>query len=72
MTTVNSFTPKQLSAAQYVLALHQPEDRVAVLVRNRARAQTIQRILLAEDMRVPTFRIGSRNKTIWGPTSSWE
>lgn len=50
MTAVNSFTPKQLSAAQYVLALHQPEDRVAVLVRNRARAQTIQRILLAEDI----------------------
>src|ERR1700739_2700074 len=50
MTPVNSFTPKQLSAAQYVLALHQPEDRAAVLVRNRARAQTIQRILLAEDI----------------------
>ena len=56
MTAVNSFTPKQLSAAQYVLALHQPEDRVAVLVRNRARAQTIQRILLAEDIANPRFQ----------------
>jgi hypothetical protein len=56
MTAVNSFTPKQLSAAQYVLALHQPEDRVAVLVRNRARAQTIQRILLAEDIASPRFQ----------------
>src|ERR1700684_201177 len=34
----------------YVLTLHQPENRVAILVRNRARAQTIQRILLAEDI----------------------
>jgi hypothetical protein len=56
MTAVNSFKPRQLSAAQYVLALHQPEDRVAVLVRNRIRAQTIQRILLAEDIASPPFQ----------------
>jgi len=56
MTPVTSFQPRQLSAAQYVLALHQPEDRVAVLVRNRARAQTIQRILLAEDIASPHFQ----------------
>jgi hypothetical protein len=56
MTAVNSFTPRQLSPAQYVLALHEPEDRVAVLVRNRARAQTIQRILLAEDVVSPRFQ----------------
>lgn len=56
MTAVNSFTPKQLSAAQYVLALHQPQDRVAVLVRSRARPQTIQRILLAEDVANPVFQ----------------
>ncbi|HLZ13189.1 MAG TPA: DNA-primase RepB domain-containing protein [Candidatus Acidoferrum sp.] len=56
MTAVNSFTPRQLSAAQYVLALHQPEDRVAMLVRNRSRAQTIQRILLAEHIASPSFQ----------------
>ena len=56
MTDLNSFTPRELSAAQYVMALHQPEDRVAVLVRNRARAQTIQRILLAEDIASPRFQ----------------
>jgi len=56
MTTVSSFTPRQLSAAEYVLALHQPEDRVAVLILNRARAQTIQRILLAEDIASPPFQ----------------
>lgn len=56
MRAVNSFTPRQLSAAQYVLALHQSEDRVAVLVRNRIRARTIQRILLAEDIASPRFQ----------------
>ena len=56
MTGVNSFSPRQLSAAQYVLALHQPEDRVAVLVRNRARAQTIQRLLFAEDIACSPFQ----------------
>jgi hypothetical protein len=56
MTAVNSFTPRQLSAEQYVLALHQAEDRVAVLVRNRIRAQTTQRILLAEDIASPRFQ----------------
>jgi hypothetical protein len=54
--TATSFAPKQLSAAQYVLALHQAEDRVAVLARNRARAQTVQRILLAEDIASPHFQ----------------
>ena len=41
---------RPLSAPEYVLALHPPEDRVAVLVRNRARRQTMQRILAAEDV----------------------
>ena len=56
MTALNSFTTRKLSAAQYVLALHQRDDRVAVLVRNRARAQTTQRILLAEDIASPWFQ----------------
>jgi len=56
MTAVDSFMPRQLSAAQYVLALHQPEDRVAVLVRNRICARTTQRILLAEDIASPRFQ----------------
>jgi hypothetical protein len=50
MRDFNSFKPRQLSAVEYVLALHQPQDRVAVLVHNRARRQTIQRILLVEDI----------------------
>jgi hypothetical protein len=37
MTELNPFTPRQLSAVQYVLALHQPEVGVAVLVRDGVR-----------------------------------
>ena len=56
MMETTSSKPKQLSARQYVLALHRPEDRVAVLIRNRTREQTIQRILLAEDIAGPSFQ----------------
>lgn len=56
MTEPSLFKTKHLSAPQYVLALHQPEDRVAVLVRNRTRGQTMQRILLAEDIAGPSFQ----------------
>lgn len=56
MKDIYFFTPKQLSAPQYLFALHRPDDRVAVLVRNRARAQTIQRILLVEDIAASHFQ----------------
>ena len=38
MTELNLFKARQLSAAQYVLALHQPQDRVAVLTEAEANA----------------------------------
>jgi hypothetical protein len=56
MTELNLFKARRLSAAQYVLALHQPEARIAVLVRNRVREQTMQRILSAEDIASPPFQ----------------
>ncbi len=55
MNETTPFTRKPLSASAYVLALHSPEDRVAVLVRNRARGQTMQRILAAETIASPLF-----------------
>ncbi len=39
------FNPRFLTAPEYVLALHAPEDFAAILVRNRARQRTTQRIL---------------------------
>ena len=50
-----SFSRKMLSASEYILALHSPEDRVAVLVRNRVRGQTMQRILAADAIASPPF-----------------
>ena len=55
MTISEPFSPRTLSASEYVLALHAPDDRVAVVVRNRARAQTMQRILTAETVASPLF-----------------
>ena len=56
MTEAKTFNPKPLSATEYVLALHQPDDRVAVLVLNRARGQSTQRILRAEDIASPSLQ----------------
>jgi hypothetical protein len=50
-----AFQRKMLSASEYILALHSPADRVAVLVRNRLRGQTIQRILAVEAIASPPF-----------------
>jgi RepB DNA-primase from phage plasmid len=55
MTISQPFSPRTLSASEYVLALHSPEDRVAVLLRNRVRGQTMQRILAAEAIASPPF-----------------
>src|SRR5277367_4994926 len=50
-----AFQRKMLSASEYILALHSPADRVAVLVRNRLRGQTIQHILAVEAIASPPF-----------------
>jgi hypothetical protein len=55
MSSSQPFVPRTLSASEYVLALHAPEDRVAVVVRNRVRAHTMQRILKAETIAEPLF-----------------
>jgi hypothetical protein len=55
MNEPTRFSPRMISAREYVLALHSPEDRVAVLVRNRIRAKTTQRILAAEEIASPLF-----------------
>ncbi|MFZ3217665.1 MAG: DNA-primase RepB domain-containing protein [Candidatus Acidiferrales bacterium] len=55
MTNSAPFFPRMLSASEYVLSLHLPQDRVAVLVRNRTRKQTLQRILAAEAIASPLF-----------------
>jgi hypothetical protein len=56
MTSSSSFTPRFLTATEYVLALHMPSDHAAVLVRNRLRQQTTQRILPAETIASAPFQ----------------
>ncbi|HEY0701425.1 MAG TPA: DNA-primase RepB domain-containing protein [Candidatus Acidoferrales bacterium] len=56
MTNDNFPSLRMLSAAEFVLAIHRPEDRVAVLVRDRVRSQTIQRILTAESAASSSFQ----------------
>ena len=48
MSREKHFEARELSAREYVLALHAPEDQIAVLLRNRLRGQTLQRITSAE------------------------
>jgi hypothetical protein len=63
MTETSAFTPRLLSASEYVLALHRPEDRVALLLRNRARGQTMQRILAAEAVTSHPFQDWLRERS---------
>lgn len=56
MSGPSSFTPRFLTAPEYVFALHGPSDQVAVLVRNRTRQQTMQRILAAETIASTPFQ----------------
>ena len=50
------FTPRFLTASEYVLALHEPGAHVAVLALNRLRQRTIQRILPAEAIAAQPFQ----------------
>src|SRR5579859_1804734 len=56
MSDPSSFTPRFLTAPEYVFALHEPGEQVAVLVRNRTRQQTMQRILAAETIASAPFQ----------------
>jgi len=56
MNGVFSFAPRFLTVPEYVFALHNPSDQVAVLVRNRAQQQTTQRILPAEAIASAPFQ----------------
>jgi hypothetical protein len=51
-----TFVPRNLNPAEYVLALHEPQDEVAVLVLNRQRQQTMQRILPARTIASDAFQ----------------
>jgi RepB DNA-primase from phage plasmid len=56
MNGISSFTARFLSAPEYVFALHEPSDQIAVLVRNRIQQQSTQRILPAETIASAPFQ----------------
>jgi len=66
MNETSSFTPTFLTAAEYVFALHEPSDHVAVLVRNRTQQQTMQRILPAETIASAPFQSWLREQNLSG------
>src|ERR1700728_2727034 len=51
-----TFTPRSLTAPEYIEALFEPADNVAVLVRNRGTGRTIQRIAAAARIAGPQFQ----------------
>lgn len=59
-----TFHTKSLTASEYILALHEPEDRVAALLVNRRRGQSLQRIASAQTVAAPDFQkwLADRNR----------
>jgi hypothetical protein len=62
MTTLESDSKRQATPAEYIRANFQPSDRIAVLVRNRKRGETIQRISTADKIAAPSFQDWMRYK----------
>lgn len=56
MTADTLFTPRSLTASEYVSELFGPGDNVAILVRNRNAGITVQRIAKSETISSPQFQ----------------
>lgn len=62
MKQMRPLATRSLSAEEYILALHEPEDQVAVVLVNRQRGQTLQRIASAETFAKPEFQTWLRDQ----------
>jgi len=62
MTGQSNPAPLRIAAAEYLRALFQPSDRLAVLVRNSSRRETLQRIAEATRIAEPSFQTWLRFK----------
>jgi len=56
MSTDFAFTPRSLTASEYVRELLEPTDNAAILVRNRSTGHTVQTIAKAETIVSPRFQ----------------
>jgi len=66
MSTDTLFTPRSLTASEYVLVLFKAEENVAILVRNRHTGTTIQRITKADTISSPQFQSWLANQNVAG------
>src|ERR1700693_4228206 len=66
MSADSVFTPRSLTASEYVRGLFEPGDNAAVLVRNRSTGHTVQRIARAETIATPDFQTWLANQNASG------
>ena len=66
MSTDFAFTPRSLTASEYVRELFEPTDNAAILVRNRSTGHTVQTIAKAETIASPDFQTWLTNQSAVG------
>ena len=66
MSTDTAFTPRPLTASEYVRELFEPADNAAILVRNRSTGHTVQRIARAETIAGSDFQTWLANQNASG------
>lgn len=66
MSTESAFTPRSLTASEYVRELFVPTDNVAILVRNRSTRKTVQTIAKAQAVSNPEFQSWLANQNAGG------
>ena len=66
MSTNTDFTPRSLTASEYVRQLFEAGDNAAILVRNRSTGHTVQRIARAETIAGPDFQTWLANQNASG------
>ena len=66
MSTDSTFTPRALTASEYVRELFERADNAAILVRNRSTGHTVPRIARAETIAGPDFQTWLANQNARG------
>jgi hypothetical protein len=66
MSTDTAFTPRSLTASEYVRKLFEPTDNAAILVRNRSTGRTVQRIAKAATIASRDFQTWLANQNVRG------
>src|SRR5260370_33389147 len=66
MSIDTAFTPRPLTASEYVRELFEPANHAAILVRNRSTGHTAQTIAKAETIASPGFQTWLTNQSASG------